>query len=98
MRRIIIIGSIVMVLALAGLVIGLTTRGSNGDQVPQKMETVRSGDLVIKINSSGNLESLLSVEYSLRPLVRLSGVVGNGIGRSTWNIQMQSLWKMAHLW
>jgi len=61
-KRIIIIGSIVMVLVLAGLVIGLTNRGGNGDQVPQKMETARRGDLVIKINSSGNLESLLSVE------------------------------------
>jgi len=61
-KRIVIIGSVVMVLVLAGLVIGLTTRGGNGDQVPQKMETVRRGDLVIKINSSGNLESLLSVE------------------------------------
>ena len=62
MRRIIIIGSVVMVLILAGLVIGFTTRGNGDGQILQKMEAVRRGDLVIKINSSGNLESLLSVE------------------------------------
>lgn len=62
MRRIIIIGSIVMVLALAGLVIGLTTRGNDDDQAPQKIEVVERSDFVVKINSSGNLESLLSVE------------------------------------
>lgn len=62
MRRIIIIGSIVVVLALAGLVIGLTTRGNNDDQAPQKIEVVKRGDFVVRINSSGNLESLLSVE------------------------------------
>lgn len=62
MRRIIIIGSIVVVLALAGLIIGLTTRGNNDDQAPQKIEVVKRGDFVVRINSSGNLESLLSVE------------------------------------
>jgi len=61
-KRIIIIGSVIAVVALAGLSIALTTRGNNRDMVPQKTEVVKRGDFVVKINASGNLESLLSVE------------------------------------
>ena len=62
MKRIVVIGSIVIVLILAGLGIVLAKRRKNNDKVPQKTEVVKSGDFVIKINASGNLESLLSVE------------------------------------
>ena len=55
MKRIIVIGSIVIVLILAGC-------SKKNDKVPQKTEVVKSGDFVMKINASGNLESLLSVE------------------------------------
>jgi HlyD family secretion protein len=61
-KRIVIIGSVVVVLVIVGLSIGLTTRGNNRDMVTQKAEVVKRGDFVVKINSSGNLESLLSVE------------------------------------
>ncbi len=52
-----------MVLAIAGVVVGLTTtRNKNNKGPTQKTEVVKSGDFVIKINASGNLESLLTVE------------------------------------
>jgi len=50
------------VLILVGLGIGFTTRSNNNDKALQKTEVVKRGDFVIKINASGNLESLLSVE------------------------------------
>ena len=62
MKRIVVISSVVIVLLLVGLGIGLTTRSNNNDKAPQKTEVVKRGDFVIKINASGNLESLLSVE------------------------------------
>ena len=49
-------------LILVGLGIGFTTRSNNNDKALQKTEVVKRGDFVIKINASGNLESLLSVE------------------------------------
>lgn len=63
MKKIIIIVSIVIILGVAGLVIALTTtRGKNNKQAPIKTEVVKQGDFVIKISSSGNLESLLSID------------------------------------
>jgi len=62
-KRIIIIVSVVVFLLLAGLVVGLTTARSKNDKgTPIKTEVVRRGDFVIKINASGNLESLLTVD------------------------------------
>lgn len=52
-----------MVLALAGLVVGLTATRNKNSKIPtQKTDVVKSGDFMIKINASGNLESLLTVE------------------------------------
>ena len=62
MKRIVLIGSVVIVLILVGLGIGFTTRSNNNDKALQKTEVVKRGDFVLKINASGNLESLLSVE------------------------------------
>ena len=63
MKRVIIIVSIVMLLILAGLVIAFTTtRGKNDKGTSLKTEVVKRGDFVIKVGSSGNLESLLTVE------------------------------------
>ncbi len=63
MKKIIIIVSVVILLGIAGLVIGLTTNHNKKDNaVPLKTETVKKGDFVIKINASGNLESLLTVD------------------------------------
>ncbi len=63
MKRIVIIISVIVLLGIAGLVIGLTTNRGKGDEGPPvKMETVKKGDFVIKINASGNLESLLTVD------------------------------------
>lgn len=62
MKRILLIGIIVIILVLAGLGIGLTTREKNNEKVMQKTEVVKRGDLAIKISPSGNLESLLSVD------------------------------------
>ena len=62
MKRIIVIGSVVMVLIIAGLAIGLTTRDKSNGKETQKTEVVKRGDLAVKINSSGNLESLITVE------------------------------------
>ncbi len=61
MKKLIIIGGTIILLVAVGLGIGLT-RGKNGDEVPPRTEVVRRGNFVIKINASGNLESLLSVE------------------------------------
>jgi len=61
-KRLVVNSSVIMTLFLAGLSIWLAACGKDEEKAPQKIETVRSGDLVIKINSSGNLESLLSVE------------------------------------
>ena len=62
MKRIIVIGSVVMVLVIAGLGIGLTTRGKDNDKIPQKTEIAKRDELVVKISASGNLEALVSVE------------------------------------
>ena len=62
MKRVVITGSVVALLVLAGLSIWLTACGKDQNETPQKIESVRRGDLMIKINASGNLESLLSVE------------------------------------
>jgi RND family efflux transporter MFP subunit len=61
-KRIVVIGGVVIVLMLVGLGIGLTTRSNDNDKSLQKTEVVKRGDFVIKINASGNLESLFSVE------------------------------------
>jgi RND family efflux transporter MFP subunit len=61
-KRIIVIGSVVMVLVIAGLGIGLTTRGKDNDKIPQKTEIAKRDELVVKIGASGNLESLIAVE------------------------------------
>jgi HlyD family secretion protein len=62
-KRVIIIISVVVVLVVAGLVVAFTTsRGKNNKEAPIKTEVAKRGDFVIKINASGNLESLLSVE------------------------------------
>jgi len=61
-KRIVVIGSVIIVLVLVGLGIVLATRSNNHDEAQQKTEVVKRGDFVIKINASGNLESLLSVE------------------------------------
>jgi HlyD family secretion protein len=61
-KRIIVIGSVVLVLVVAGLGIGLTTRGKDNGKIPQKTEIAKRDELVVKISASGNLESLLSVE------------------------------------
>ena len=63
MKRVIIIISVVVVLVVAGLVVAFTTtRGKNNKETPLKTEVAKRGDFVIKINASGNLESLLSIE------------------------------------
>ena len=63
MKRIIIIVSVVLVLILAGLVIAYAaTRGKKDNGVSLKTEVAKRGDFVIKINASGNLESLLTVQ------------------------------------
>ena len=63
MKRIIVIVSVVMVLILAGLVIAYAaTRGKKDNGVSLKTEVAKRGDFVIKINASGNLESLLTVQ------------------------------------
>ncbi len=62
MKRIVVIGSVIIVLVLVGLGIVLATRNNNHDEAQQKTEVVKRGNFVIKINASGNLESLLSVE------------------------------------
>jgi multidrug efflux pump subunit AcrA (membrane-fusion protein) len=63
MKRVIIIISVVVILVVAGLVVAFTTsRGKNNKEMPIKTEVAKRGDFVIKINASGNLESLLSVE------------------------------------
>lgn len=63
MKRLVIIGSVVLVLVLAGLVIGFTAkRDKNGKGTPLKTEVAKRGDFVIKINATGNLESLLTVQ------------------------------------
>ena len=55
--------SVVMALLLASVSIWLAACSNKGEaETPQKIESVKRGDLLIKINSSGNLESLLSVE------------------------------------
>jgi RND family efflux transporter MFP subunit len=52
-----------MVLILAGLVIAYAaTRGKKDNGVSLKTEVAKRGDFVIKINASGNLESLLTVQ------------------------------------
>jgi multidrug efflux pump subunit AcrA (membrane-fusion protein) len=51
-----------VILIIAGLTIALATRDKDGDKVMQKTEVVKRGDLVVKINASGNLESLITVE------------------------------------
>jgi len=62
-KRIIVIVSVVMVLILAGLVIAYAaTRGKKDNGVSLKTEVAKRGDFVIKINASGNLESLLTVQ------------------------------------
>jgi len=62
-KRIVIIGSVVLVLVLAGLVIAFTTtHGKNNKGTPLKTEVAKRGDFVIKINATGNLESLLTVQ------------------------------------
>ena len=58
----IIVNSIIMTVFLATLSIWLVACGKNEVKMLRKTETVKRGDFVIKINSSGNLESLLSVE------------------------------------
>ncbi len=58
----IITSSIIVTLFLTNVSIWLTACSKNEAKTPQKTEAVRRGDFVIKINSSGNLESLLSVE------------------------------------
>jgi multidrug efflux pump subunit AcrA (membrane-fusion protein) len=63
MKRVIVIISVVVILVVAGLVVAFTTsRGKNNKEVPIKTEVAKRGDFVIKINATGNLESLLSVE------------------------------------
>ncbi|MBM3236338.1 HlyD family efflux transporter periplasmic adaptor subunit [Candidatus Poribacteria bacterium] len=62
MKRIVVISSVVIVLMLVGLGIVLATRSNGNDKALQKIEIVKRGDFVIKVNASGNLESLLSVE------------------------------------
>ena len=62
MKRIVVIGSVFIVLMLVGLGIVLATRSNGNDKALQKIEIVKRGDFVIKVNASGNLESLLSVE------------------------------------
>jgi len=62
-KRIIIIVSVVLVLILAVLVIAYAaTRGKKDNGVSLKTEVAKRGDFVIKINASGNLESLLTVQ------------------------------------
>ena len=62
MKRIFTIGNVTMALVLVALSMNLMACGKDEEKAPQKTETVRNGDFVIKINASGNLESLLSVE------------------------------------
>ncbi|MDQ1317903.1 MAG: HlyD family secretion protein, partial [Candidatus Poribacteria bacterium] len=63
MKRLVIIGSVVLLLVLAGLVIAFTAKRDKNDKgTPLKTEVVKRGDFVIKINASGNLESLLTVQ------------------------------------
>lgn len=62
MKRIFTIGNVTMALVLVALSINFMACGKEEEKAPQKTETVRNGDFVIKINASGNLESLLSVE------------------------------------
>lgn len=63
MKRVIIIISVVVVLVVGGLVVAFAaSRGKNNKEAPIKTEVAKRGDFVIKINASGNLESLLSVE------------------------------------
>ena len=61
MKKVIIISAIVLVLVVTALGIALT-RGGESEAAPVKTETVRRGDFVIRINASGNLESLLTVD------------------------------------
>jgi HlyD family secretion protein len=62
-KRLVIIGSVVLLLVLAGLVIAFTAKRDKNDKgTPLKTEVVKRGDFVIKINASGNLESLLTIQ------------------------------------
>jgi HlyD family secretion protein len=54
--------SVFVILAAACLGTWLTACGKEQQAMLEKIETVKRGDFVFKINASGNLESLLSVE------------------------------------
>ena len=86
MKRLVIIGSIVLFLVLAGLVIAFTAKRDKNDKgTPLKTEVVKRGDFVIKINASGNLESLLTIQVKsnvegeiLKLAVKDGGLVEKG--------------------
>lgn len=60
MKKVLIIGSTFIVLAF--MITGFTACGKKEAIASQKTAVAKSGDFVIKIGASGNLESLLSVE------------------------------------